>query len=475
MVMHTGARARQRGGKRIRTGIALSATALCAADIRLHGTSGGAWRAPLDPPNGEPGWPSLSNVLAALARELGESEGTLSVSLMPPLTEVRRIELPPLRDDEVHRLLSRNATRYFVNARGPQIVGSSWIGRPRRGGAAPVMAAAASSRLVSAIHTAANEAGWTIESIAPAESTWAVAACTLWPAFSRDIAYAIVTHDERTDVLQLERGQLVSVRRFRGGAGDAAMIADSVGPAARVGIAGEPTHRRALAVALEQFGVRTLAPTGDSAALADTGDLLAAHFAGPGTRPVLRSDDAAAAERASTTKVAVRLAVAAAALVVLAAGLELWGVKHQVQRIRGERAALRGQIAATLVGRTTLDARYRQVAALNAIERASPRWSAVIAALSEAIPPDAYLTAIRARQDSLIVDGLGEHAARVFDAINGTAGLADVRAAAPVRREAQDDGPALEHFTIAARVEGPKNPTPAASPATNGQLRRPSP
>lgn len=467
--------ARQAAGKRIRTGIALSATELCAADIRLRGSSGGAWRARLDPPNGESGWPSLSNALAALARELGIDHGVLAVSLMPPLTEMRRIELPPLRDDELHRLLARNATRYFVNARGPQIVGASSIGQRKRGGPAPVIAAAASTRLVAAIHAAANESGWTIESVAPAESAWAAAARNAWPAFSRDSAFAVVAHDDRTDVLQLERGQLVGVRRFRGGSADAAMIADSLGPNARVGVAGEPSHRRALAAALEPFGVRTLAPAGESAALADHGDLLAAHFAGADARPVLRSEDAASATRASTTRLAARLAAAAAALLLVAAALELWGVRHQLQKIRAERTALRGQIAATLVGRTTLDGMYRQVAALNAVERTSPRWSAVIASLSEAVPQDAYLTAIRARQDSLIVDGLGEHAARVFDALSSTPGLVDVRAAAPVRRETQDEGSALEHFTIAARVETAWDRAPTASPALNGQVRRPSP
>lgn len=470
----TGTGARQTAGKRIRTGIALSATELCAADIRLRG-SAGAWRARLDPPNGESGWPSLSNALAALARELGVDHGVLAVSLMPPLTEVRRVELPPLRDDELHRLLARNAMRYFVNARGPQIVGVLPIGRRKRGSPAPVIAAAASTRLVAAIHAAATETGWTIESVAPAESAWAAAARDAWPAFSRDGAYAIVAHDNRTDVLQLERGQLVSVRRFRGGTTDAAMIADSLGPAARVGLVGEPSCRRALAAALEPFGIRTLGPAGESAPLADHGDLLAAHFAGADARPVLRGEDAASADRAGTTRIATRLGLAAAALLVVAAGLELWGVRHQLRKIRDERAALRGQIAATLVGRTTLDGMYRQVAALNAIERTSPRWSAVIASLSEAIPEDAYLTAIRARQDSLIVDGLGEHAARVFDALSSTPGLVDVRAAAPVRREAQDEGPALEHFTIAARVEAATNRASTASPALNSQSRRPSP
>jgi len=471
MVKQTGA---QRG-KRIRTGIAISATELCAADIRLKGASRGGWCAALEPPNGEPGWPSLANALGELARTLGVNDGVLAVSLMPPLTEVRRLDLPPLRDDERQRLLTRNAPRYFVNARGPQVIGASSIGRRRRGVGAPVIAAAASTRLVAAIHIAAQQSGWTIETVAPAESAWCAAACALWPMFSHHQAHVIIAHDDRTDLLELENGRLVGVRRFRGGGADAAMIADNLGPTARVGVAGAPELRRELAAALDRFGVRAITPVGDAVALSESGDLLAAHFAGGEGGPVLRSEDAAAVERARATKVAWRLAGAAAALVLLSSALELWSVKHQLRGVRDERAALRGQIAATLVGRTTLDATYRQLAALNGVERTSPRWSSVITTLSQAVPDDAYLTALRIRQDSVIVDGLGEHAARVFDALARTRGLTDVRAAAPVRRESQEDGPALEHFTIAGRVERPSTETTMASPASNDRSRKATP
>lgn len=476
--MVTGARA-ARGVKRgIHTGIALSATELCAADIRLRGDGAAGWRAALEPPNGDATWPSLAKALSDLAAVLGAT-GVLSVSLMPPLTEVRPLELPPLRDDDLQHLLTRNASRYFVNARGPQMVGASWIGRQKRRGPAPLIAAAASARLVAAIRAAADESGWSVGSVEPAETAWSAGARSLWPAFARGAAKVIVAQDDRTDVLHLDAGQLTGVRRFRGGAADAAMIADTIGPSVRVGVAGTPAARRALVTALEQFGVHVLLPAGDAAVIAERGDLLAAHFAGEpgGVGPVLRSDETATVDRAGGAKLAWTMSSVAAALLVLSAGLELWGVKHQLRTVRDERAALRGQIAATLVGRTTLESTFRQVAALNTIDRTAPQWSAVITSLSAAVPEDAHLTAIRTRQDSLVVEGLGEHAARVFDALASTRGLIDVRSAAPVRREAQEDdrGAALEHFTIAARVEAPSERGASASPVLSGHTRRPSP
>ncbi|MEP6493506.1 MAG: PilN domain-containing protein [bacterium] len=451
--------------KNVRTGVAISPTELCAADIRLRGSSDRAFRVPLDPPNGDgTGWASLTSALADLARNIGVTEGTLAVSLMPPLTEMRRLELPPLRDDELQRLLSRNASKYFVSARTPQLVGAAPAGRRVRGAPSPVIAAAASIRLLAAIRASAQQAGWEVEGIAPAESAWAGAALAIWPAFARQTAYALIAHDDRTDLLQLENGGLVNVRRFRAGAADAPMIIDTVGPVARIGVAGSVQQRKELSGALASLGVTPLSPVGEWSAAAERADLLAAQFAGSEVGPVLRTDDAVMLARDRARKHTWMIAGATAALFVIAAMIELWGVHHQLDLIRAERARIRPQIASTLIGRTTVDAAYGHLATLNAVERASPHWSAVVADLTESVPDDAHLIAIRAREDSLIVDGLASHAARVFDAVEKTNGLADVRAASPVRRELQDEGGALEHFTIAARVVRPAvNPPMSAA------------
>jgi Tfp pilus assembly protein PilN len=168
------------------------------------------------------------------------------------------------------------------------------------------------------------------------------------------------------------------------------------------------------------------------------------------------------------------VAGAAAALFVGAAAIELWGVHRQLGIAREERARIRPQIASTMVGRTTVDAAYRHLTTLTGVERAAPHWSAVIATLSDAVPEDAFLLAIRTREDSVIVDGLAERASRVFNAIEKADGLTGVKAAAPVRRELQEEGDALEHFTIAARVARP-SATVSPTPASNSSGRRPAP
>jgi len=460
--------------KRIVTGVAISPTEICAADIRLRGNAERAWRATLEPPPTDGvSWPSLVSALSALATELGARDGFLAISLMPPLTEVRRLELPPLNDVELQRLLARNASRYFVNARGAQVVGAAAAGRRPRGAPSPVVAAAASARHVAMIRTAAQQAGWSVESVAPAESAWSAAMLAMWPAAARQSVWGLVALRDRTDLMQFDGGRLVGVRRFRAGAADAAMIVDAVGPSARVGMIGVNPQRRELTAAVASHGITALSPNGEWAHATEMPDLLAANFAGREVGPVLRGEEAVIVERARAQRAAWLVVAAAVLMLALSAGVELWGVHRQLEIVRAERERIRPQIASTLLGRTNVDATSRNLASLTAVERESPRWSSIITTLSQAITDDAYLTAIRARNDSLVVDGLAEHASRVFDALQRSKVVVDVKSASPVRRELQDDGTALDHFTIAARVPAPKAQTtsttqPVAAPTSAG-------
>jgi len=260
--------------KRIVTGVAISPTELCAADIRLRGNAERAWRATLEPAPGDGvSWPSLVSALSALAGEIGTTDGVLAISLLPPLTEVRRLELPPLNDVELQRLLARNASRYFVNARGVQVVGASAAGRRVRGAPSPVVAAAASARNVAMIRTAAQQAGWTVQSVAPAESAWSAAMLAIWPALARQSAWGVIAQRDRTDLMQFEAGRLVGVRRFRAGGSDAAMILDAIGPSPRLGVIGVSPQRRELVAALATHAVTPLSLSGEWANSAETPEI----------------------------------------------------------------------------------------------------------------------------------------------------------------------------------------------------------
>jgi hypothetical protein len=445
-----------------RLGIALSSTEMCVVDVGNGAARQPAKRFALAAPGNDNGavWPSLADALRELARSYGGGE--LSVALMNGLAEVRRLELPPMRADDLRQLLTRNAARYFVRARSAQVIGAlNGARRASAKGASGVLAVAASARLIASIHAAARESGWTVRSIAPAEGAWASAATVLWPGTARTSSHLLVLHDDRTDLFQLDEGELAAVRRFRPGAADEALIAEAIVGAERergrtspplVSAAGRSDIRNVLSRALASRGVALASPPAEWAESAESPDVLAAAFDGPKALPALESDDQRASVEQQTRRVVRYAAWGAAACLILAAALELWGVHRELGAVRAQRAALRSQVAATLVGRTSVETAFRQLATLAAAQRLAPRWSGIVAGLSESLPADAYLTAFRGRGDSVVVDGLATHAARAFDAVEKTPGLVGVRAAAPVRREAPSGGPAMERFTIAAQV-----------------------
>jgi hypothetical protein len=468
---------RLRGGKRVTVGVALSVTALCA--VRPSGASAhadsGVWRLPLTPLNGDGiGWPALASALKELAERLDTDDGVLHVVLMPPLTEIRRLDLPPMGEQELRTLLSRNAMRYFAGARSAQLVGT--ISAPRRS-ASPlgsVMAAAAPQRLIAALHSAARDAGWTVEAVSPAEGAWCSAASALWPAAGRHASHLLVCGEDRTELLQLEQGRLVGVRRFRAGSADAALVVEALraGDAphqavegGRIAAVGVSARRMALARALSTAGLAISAAPQEWAERSEHPDELAAEFAGPNAAPLFRSEASLAQRREAGRRVVMRLVAASAGLLLLAAAFLLIGEKRQLRAVQAERAAIKPQISATLVGRTSVETAFRQLSALAGAQRSATQWSAVIAGVSEHLDGQAYLTSMRGRDDSLLVEGIAVRAAKAFDSLVRTPGLASVRAAAPVRRESPQGGPALERFTIAAVVKhaGANGSTPTTA------------
>jgi hypothetical protein len=435
-------------------GVALSATELCVAFIDSH--SERSMRRSIEPPpTDSPTWPSLARALAELKTDPGGAR--LSISLMPPLAEVRAVDLPPLRDDEAERVLMRSAPRYFVTARQPQIVGIVRGVRRAPRSSKGIIAAAAPTRLIAAIRLAARDAGFEIDGIGPAESAWVEAATSLWPSFDDHAALVVVSHQDRTDLLRLESGRLAGVRRFRPAAADADLIAEALkggktngnGRRARIAAIGSREERTALLRALSGRGISPVTPD-ERRNGAFEPDVIAAEYAAPTNGPTFRTDDARVASRTAAWRSTSIVAAAAVVLMVAGAAVRLWGVHRQLDEVRRERERLAPRLSATLIGRTSVEAVYKNVAGLNGVEHQVPSWAQTIASLTDALPDASYLTAFRTRGDSLIVEGLAEQASDVFNAMEQLPTLANVRAGAPVRRELQDDNTPLERFTIVA-------------------------
>ena len=453
-------------------GITISPLELCAAYQSSSGAREVQWRAPLEPWSPEtPSWPSLAHALRELARAIGAEGGSLSIALMPPFAEVRTLDLPTLRDDEMRMLVSRNAQRYFTTARGAQIIG---LVPTRRKTADPVVAAAAPARLIYTIHAAAKDAGWTVARIMPVESAWAAAARGLWPPLARKSGGLLVAQHDRTDLVLLRDGQVASVRRFRSGAVDVRRIAEALASlgaesrVAQVGIVGSSESRKELVSALASLGITASGPATQQGDVAAQHDRLAATFADRATELEFRTEDVRSAREGSARRAAMFIGAAALLLLVLAGVFELWSVRRQLTDVQAQRAALKPQLSSTLVGRTTIETAYRQLGVLNAAERSAPQWTSLMVSIAKTLDQAAYITAFKGRGDSVVIEGIAAHAAKVFEDLEHTPGLASVTAAAPVRREAPNGADATQRFTIAARVASAPASVPAAVPVKRG-------
>lgn len=465
--------------KRAVTRIALSPTTLVAIDDRLPSGSAGdlhQWMMTLAAPLGDgQSWPALGEALRELAAHIGASRsaasqrgaqgrtadsnstshnGQLHIALLAPLTEVRRLTLPPLRADEQVRLLSRTAGKYFLTVREPQIVGVAPAPKRQSGG---VVCAAVAARLVAILHAEAAAAGWLVQQIVPAEAAWTTASSTMWPARARGEAHTIVAHDDRTDVLHTSDGKLIGVRRFRAGATDLDAMVESFGvhsgaPAHTLAVFGMDEQRRVIGKALSDRGMSVRVPTAEWASATTTPQVAAATFVAPDEPFRLRTDDAVALRTAREHGVAWRLGFAAAALLVVAAAVEWYGVRRELTTVRADRAAIAPQVRDLLAGQLTQAASARRIASIADSYVAAPQWSAAIATLSEALDDGAFLLLMRARGDTLTIDGLATRASQAFKSVEQIPAFSAVRAAGEMRVERQEDGTVLERFTIQARV-----------------------
>lgn len=438
-------------------GIALTPASISAAAASVPTV----WSAELDLKGGVNGArealaEALAEALTEAARASGMGEPTIVVALLPPLAETRTISLPPMRRADRDQFLSRNAGKYFLGAAGAQVVGThSGPSQSRRMAAGPVLAAAATRTLMQAVHAASATAGCAVRGVVPAEAAWAAAAVEMWPVLARGSGHAIVARDDRCDMLTLRGGALESVRRFRGPADAqqiASLVADGDRGSAPVALMGPSDAVRELGAALGGIGVRVLVPEPKWLELSERPEALAARFAAAATGLELRSEESRVMERGSIRRAAWWIYGVAAATVVIATLVHFAGVRRELASVEAERAAIRGQVDASLVGRSTVDATYRQVAGLSSAARNSPRWSEVLATLTAHLPVDASLTAFRARGDSIFIDGVADQAAPVFDAISRMPGISGVTATAPVRRDAIEGEVPLEHFSLGAKV-----------------------
>ena len=407
-------------------GLAVGQTQLVAARRAAGSAPATAWCSTLSGPvTDSPEWSKeIASALTEMRETLKTPTARLAVTLLPPLVQVRVLSFPRLRLPEIRRVVARDVAKFFPGVRETQVVAVAPVTGGRRGPVA-VLAAAAPAWILERLSEAVQSADCTVASFEPAHSGWA-----LW-AQSQGCELLAVIEAGSAELIRAERGRLVNVRRI-------------------------PARPARIESTLEEMGgapksVFSEAQLAEAAAIA-------AGSAGRSLELELVPDQEAAARGAQIRRASGRLWLAAAAGMVLALGLHRTVLLRELHVFESARAAQRVAVEAALAAREASMGVETRLDALAVSGAESHSWTAVLNQVASGLPEDAYLTALRGTEDSIVIDGVARRAAGVFEGLQTATRLTAVRPAGPIRQEIRDSGPPIERFTASATLRSPPGP-----------------
>lgn len=441
-----------------RVGIALGADRIWGVSLKRNGTAVNAAHYVTRSLDGLSA-AELRKAFEGMQEELGVSAVVAHVAVLPTLAQARWLELPRLKPDELRMVLQRSASKYFFGAREQQVVAAGTLPSVRRSPVG-VFASAAPASVVDAILDAAEQVGWRVASVVPAYHAWAAALRTPLSKAGRKAGWLVLCGADTVELMRVSRGSPQLVRRVRSGGQVAVRVTEVLRDVQRAaGATDEPAavfgstdFREELLAGLESAGIERLRIADEE--VVDSAEPLAAAYAACADRTELLPERVHVARRRSARRLAAALSSAAAALFIVAAGLELWGAQRELNAVMSQRDAIRSEVDRAMGGRDVLLGINGRLAILSSLEETAPRWAGVLSAVAAHLPEDAYLTAFRAQGDSLILEGVADRAADVFQAMQSAPGVVGVRAEAPIRRELRDGERPVERFTLGARLGG---------------------
>lgn len=369
---------------------------------------------------------ALAAAFQTLQAELGAGTAPiLAVAILPPLARIRRVVIPRMTDAQRRQAIGLATPKHFLGLPEQVVCAGLPLTRVgRRPG--PVLAAVLPATLLQTVEDAAGALGWTIERFVPAHTAWLAAAITRWPELRRGHGQVSIEGIEEHTVLHLKGGSLVLVRRRR----PSEAVTDP------------STAAASLAQSLTDDGPRQT-----------NGAELAARYAPRTSALELVPDHQLARHRRAERRVGFGLAAAAATFLLLSAGAYRWGISHQLSVVAQEQAILKPAFDRALTLHDSMVNGQATLAALASLEASATRWSAVLAQLSTALPDSAYLGALRADGDSVVLEGRAANAASVFQAVQRAPGIAGVRATGPIRQDLSGNASAVEQWGLAAHVD----------------------
>lgn len=377
--------------------------------------------------------------------------GLLTLTLGRPVAHTRTLPFPVMARSAFERVVARDWARHILGIRAtPHTVAGEPVDRGRW------RAAFAPTDVLDALSRAAAEQGWAGVDFRTADDAIAGAVRTLAPDESRAANLVAVVCDGAgpTDILHLRNGWPWLGRSLLPGASDTDVMtfARTHAHRAPVVIFGGGTRGAALA--------RSLGDTGHRTRLIDVGlptdATAAATFAVLGTlsAPGLPLHTPAVSKvRERQGRGVTRWLVAATAVALLAAfAIEHWSIASAVSDVRLNRAEISGKVNSAITLRSTVEADVDVASALAAREAQSSHSSAVLAAVTLAMPPGTALTALIVAGDSISVEGESARSAAVYESLRALPMLTAVKLSSPLRQERQVGDVAVEHFAFTARV-----------------------
>lgn len=370
--------------------------------------------------------PSLVRAFDGLADTLEADSVTAHVSIMPPLVELKTLQMPRVGRRTLAEILERRAAHSFMSACEVCVVGVEPLAPGRR---SPVRVAAtcASEGLIEDLLSAADEAGWTVASIVSGYDALAAGLSQAKGRASREFVTRI-RHDDISESLHVVDGRACCVRRQRG---PNETSPKDTGPACGATDVPEADP----------------AGDGDATSFPHVAARHAEHARGPELAPSSRRR----ARITSGRRLGAGLLGTAALLLILAGWAEHQGVQRELAHVQTARSAIAPRVEAVLAKRDQAATFDRGLTLLTTLEASAPDWTGIIADLAERLPPDASLSWMHGLADSVRIEGTARDASSVLESLRQSSVLSRVRAEAPFEREATERGN-VERFRLAAAI-----------------------
>ncbi len=394
---------------------------------------------------------AFGQLKASLEQALGRSTdgASVSVALLPPLADARIVPFPPMRQSEVEAVLGRDVARYFLGANRPHVVG---VRLPRRNGnrsreeagvSIPVMATAAPLGLLEAIRSALDRTGWRGTSFSPAHAAWLGSASSTKGSPAKAVVSVI---GATAHVLLLEGADLAAIRQVPSIDLDA--VAEAVGGGVgRVLVLAPSQAYEDLRAALARVGSTAVRdPEGWPGAEEGTAGRAAA------TDLELVPPTLAKERREKARKNILALVGAAAVLVLLSLGAQLWGAYRELGVIQERRAAIQSEVAPLKSARDSVNSLTTQIQSMEGLSRSSPVWTRSLVELAALLPDNTYLTGFFASGDTVELEAAGAQAGEAIQALREAGLFEEIRLQGLVEREMEEGETVVERFKLWARL-----------------------